>query len=492
MIESVASFLETLGRNFHLVDLLDITLVALVLFAILTGIMQSTSQSASRRIIVTISLFLLLYLLASLFELYLFERLMQMLLVVLVLAAVIVFQSDIRRMVDWIATQAFHRQPGAGFAQTPVDILTEACAKMAETKTGALIAIRGREPWDHEIQGGIELRGIVSQPLLYSIFNPQTPGHDGVVLMEGNKVIKFAAHLPLSTNLPEASKYGGTRHAAALGLAEECDALVIVVSEERGAISVANAAKLSEVSSPSELKRRLEQFYEDHYGDPERGRPSLLRRRAIQTAAVSLLLAAMLWIRFAYSPGAMLRYYEAPVEFRNLPENWALDDPVPSEVRVGIVGSEQDFRVLDAASLVASVDMEAPQEGRNEYAITANNIKLPDGLRLDSVEPNEVHVDAELLRAVRMRVEVRTRGALSDTLRLVAIEADPDTITLLLPRRQANPPASVMTERVNLEEVTGSARLRSTLVLPSGARLPAETSPEVTVDVKVRSATSAN
>src|SRR5919106_5454924 len=128
--------------------------------------------------------------------------------------------------------------PAPDRPQSPlVDTLTEATAHMASLKTGALIAIRGREPWASQIHGGIELGGAVSAPLLYSIFNPDTPGHDGAVLIEDDRLTRFAAHLPLAEELPEVSRYGGTRHAAAVGLSQECDALVIVVSEERGTIS---------------------------------------------------------------------------------------------------------------------------------------------------------------------------------------------------------------------------------------------------------------
>lgn len=134
-------------------------------------------------------------------------------------------QTDIRRMLDRAFTGRAPERPQSRL----IDTRTEATAHMAAIKMGALIAIRGREPWPSQIHGGIELGGTVSAPLLYGIFNPDTPGHDGAVLIEDDRLTRFAVHLPLAEELPEVSRYGGTRHAAALGLSQECDPSVLSV-----------------------------------------------------------------------------------------------------------------------------------------------------------------------------------------------------------------------------------------------------------------------
>src|SRR5699024_11365592 len=114
------------------------------------------------------------------------------------------------------------------------------------------------------IHGGIKLEGEISLPFLLSIFNPESPGHDGAVLLEDHEITRFGVHLPLSTNLNR-QLTSGTRHAAALGMSEHCDALVGVVSEERGVISVAQAGHLFEVDTGSELKNILDDFWNNHY-----------------------------------------------------------------------------------------------------------------------------------------------------------------------------------------------------------------------------------
>ncbi len=104
---------------------------------------------------------------------------------------------------------------------------------MAASKTGALIVVKGKEPLERHLNGGVALTGRVSMPLLFSIFDSHTPGHDGAVIIEADRVTQFAAHLPISKNTAQI-KGRGTRHSAAFGLSERSDALTIVASEERG------------------------------------------------------------------------------------------------------------------------------------------------------------------------------------------------------------------------------------------------------------------
>ena len=467
-------------------DVVDVLLVTLFLYFLISRLRRSIPGSASRRVVVVAVLFGAIYLLARWFDLYLVGNLIRVLLIVLLLAAVVVFQSDIRRALDRIGSWGFFHRAGDGAGSSPaVDVLAEAAARLAETRTGALIAIRGFEPWDSHIQGGIGLGGKVSQPLLFSIFNPETAGHDGAVLMEADCVTKFGAHLPLAAHIPEVSRFGGTRHSAALGLAEECDALVIVVSEERGTISVAERGRLLPLQSPTELKGHLERFWQRHYsGNGENRRRPWSRRRA-ETAAISVGAAVLAWFVFAYNPDTVYRTFEVPIQFRNLPSDWALENDVPRDARIGISGSERSFELLNPASLVISLDLANPENGTNQLVIDEENLNLPSGVNLEDVDPREITVEAQQLEAVELPIEVRTRGELPDSLTLVELIPDPGKVTLLMPRGN-RVPSQLATEPIELAEVTRTSEIRSRFVLPTGARLPAGRSMDVTVRVAVQ------
>lgn len=475
------TFLNDLAGIIGIADVIDVLLLGVFLYAVISWLRQSTSTSAPRRVVVVIVPFLAVYLLAYTFDLVLVEWLLRALLLVLLLALVVVFQSDLRRLVDRIGSWGFGRGRRAPAALRTVDILAEASSKLAETHTGALIAIRGAEPWNSHVLGGIDLDGLLTRPLLYSIFAPDTPGHDGAVLLEGERVTKFAAHLPLSARPSGVNDDGGTRHAAAVGLSEECDALVIVISEERGTISLAENGELSVMSSAGALRARLDRFWLQHYAGDPAIREKWWGRRSFENGLLALSLSVMGWFLFAYSADTVQRTFQVPIAFRNLPAEWVIEGDT-IEARVVLSGSEQAFRLLDSQNLVASFDLSDPQPGQNELIITEDNLNLPSGVSLTDVNPREFTIGARRQEELELPIQLRTVGVLPDSLTLIS---DPQTVTVLVPAGSAYPPEHVLTEPIDLQGGLEGA-VRSTLVLPPGIRLPPDESAEVTVRVERR------
>ena len=389
----MSSFLSDFARTVQFADIADILLVSLFFFVGITWLRRSSSGSAARRIIALCVVVALVYLLADLIHLFLVRQILQLLSLGFLIAAVVVFQADIRRLLDRLGSWGEPRGPRVVGGST-LDTLLEVSNRLAEDRIGAIIALRGRDSWDSHIQGGVELDGLVSRPLLESIFQPESAGHDGAVLMEGDRVTRFAAHLPLASHIPEVSRYGGTRHAAALGLAEETDAFVLVISEERGTISVAERGKLIEVDSLSDLSTRLTAFWNDHYADVAGSGGRWWSRSALETVGMSVGFAAVIWLLFSYSADTVSRTFEVPIEFRNLPAEWSLDsDTVPSAL-VTLSGSERSFGRLDGGDLVISFDLADPDSGLNVLTVTGENMTLPSGLRLANENPRELRVVA--------------------------------------------------------------------------------------------------
>jgi hypothetical protein len=357
---------------------------------------------------------------------------------------------------------------------------------MAAINMGALIAVRGREPWAAHIHGGIELGGTVSAPLLYSIFNPDTPGHDGAVLIENERLTRFAAHLPLAEELPDVSRYGGTRHAAALGLSQQCDALVIVVSEERGTIGIAHDGTLAADLSAAALRQQLRRFLHRSNGDDAIAPSGWRTSPRLGTALVSLALATALWIGFAYSPDTVLRTLTLPIALENLPENWVVADDLPAEAQVELAGSRRSFDELDAENLTVSIDLSRPARGVREVVIAEDTLALPSGITLRRASPGILSIRLQPTRTVRVQVSVPTVGVLPDTLELVSLRADPDAVSLIVPE-DGTDPERVPTEVVDLAQVSGDVEKQAPLVIPPDSHLPANAPSEVTVRLDVRS-----
>lgn len=470
-----------------MIILLDIVLVAAIFYVLLAWLRVSIPQSTSRRIMFTIPIIASIYVLARAFDLYMLEWVIQVLAIVVLIGLVVVFQTDIRRMLDRAIGKRSHRRGQESHESAVVNVLTEASAKMAEMNMGALIAIRGREPWDGHIQGGVELRGVISQPLLYSLFHPATPGHDGAVLIENGRIVKFAAHLPLAPDLPEISQFGGTRHAAALGLSEECDAFVIVVSEEQGAVSIAEGGKLSEAVTASELKQRLEQFWRQHYHKESDEHPSWWKKPNLQVALLSVVLAVMVWLIFVYSPIKVQRTFRVPVELQNLPQNWAVEGDVPDVVNVILSGSPQVFQRLNPEELALSIDLSDPRTDPIEISIAEEDLNLPAGIDLEDANPSFLRIQVVPMVSIRVPVRVRTTGMLPDTLELVDLHAEPDSIALMVPEQTSRSVREVYTETIHLDQITESGTIQVRYIPPSDARLLPDASTNVEVEVTVRS-----
>lgn len=479
-------WLSDIAREIGWIDVLDVALVSALLYVLIAWLRRNIPESALRRILLAAPVAAGVYILLRLLDLYLLESVVRVLFIVFVIVAVVVFQADIRRMVDLAVIRARGRHiPKAGIGGT-VDAITEAAARMAELHMGALIAVKGREPLDSHIQGGVELDGELTPPLLLSIFHPETPGHDGAVLVENERISKFAAHLPLADNVPDVSRYGGTRHAAALGLAEVSDAMVVVISEERGSIGVAHERSLTEDVSVSDLKERLEAFWEAKHSRSSEGRKSWWRRPSLQTAFFAVILAILFWLLIVYSPNTVIRTLNAPIELRNLPDDWIVEGDIPSTAEVVLSGPEQLFLRLNPAELTVSIDASEPDEGSDEIVLARSDLDLPAGINLNQIQPRVLHVRMRRLEAVRLPVLVRTSGSLPESLVLISLRADPDSVTVLVPQEEAVfADRSIQTQDVNLNAVTGDSVFARDLDLPETVRLPSESPGDVLVRLDV-------
>ena len=377
----IISFFEELLESFRLVDAIDILLVSLFLYAALVWF----QRAASRGVLIGLASLAAVYFLARGLDMYLTSLAFHTSFAVLLFILVVVFQEDLRRLLDRVSTF-----PSVTFNTRDVaielDAIVESVFVMSASKTGALIVLKGKEPLERHLNGGITLNGRISKPLLYSIFDPHTPGHDGAVIIDRDRITKFAAHLPISKNTT-AIAGRGTRHSAALGLSEHSDALTIVVSEERGTVSIAEAGALIEISTASALKQRLVDYVEAVFPATSH---SAWRRFLLQHGRLKLLsfvIAFSAWFALAYDPHTVQRTFVAPVEYRNLPKAVELDGTAPNEARITLTGSDRDFRFLDPGSLKISLDLSDIKIGYQEVAVNSGNLRLPSNLELYRIEP---------------------------------------------------------------------------------------------------------
>ena len=327
--------------------------------------------------------------------------------------------------------------------------------------------------------------GMLSQPLLESIFDPHSPGHDGAVVIDRGKIVQFGTHLPLSSNLQEVGNLG-LRHTAALGLSERSDALCIVVSEERGTISIAKDKELRVLDSAAKLKATLDVFYKEK-APREKPRPLSWFKENFAEKATAVLLACLVWIAFGYQRETVQRDIVVPIEYRNLAQEWIIEEPKITEAKVMLTGPEQAFRLFDTSKIKISLDMSQVRQGGQEIILTKDMVKTPSSVSVVGIKPERIHVIAYRLLKVLLPVEVRTAGNLPPGVTLQKIEVSPSFIQVLTSPRMQKNGVVIHTKPLDLSSINSTAVFTPELLFPPEVRFIGENPPAVAVTIKVRS-----
>lgn len=255
-MESILTFLSTIGIS----DIIDITLVALALYKLMLLIRETRAEQLTKGIV---ALFVVAEL-SKWMNLYTMKWILDKAMTVGVLALLIVFQPELRRALEYIGRSNFLSKPiveikGENVTRNTEEIVS-AIASLARQKIGALIVLEKNTGLNEIIESGTRLEADISTELLINIFIPNTPLHDGAVVIRGDKIMAAGCFLPLTENKGLAKELG-TRHRAALGITERSDALTIVVSEETGAISVSETGKISRYIDEETLRQMLTKIF---------------------------------------------------------------------------------------------------------------------------------------------------------------------------------------------------------------------------------------
>jgi len=240
-------------RSIQLKDVIDILVVAFLIYRILL-LLQGTK---ALQMLAGLTVIILLYFFSEILELLTLNWILHTFMSSLLILIIIVFQDDIRKALAKIGTVPIARiQTEYSFG---IEEVVKAVTKLAEKKVGALIVFEREISLKDYLEGAVLLDAKVSEELLISIFNPKSPLHDGAVVISGGKIVAAGVVLPLSTN-PDIAKDLGTRHRAGIGITEVSDAVAVIVSEERGEISLAVGGKISRDITPATLRKMLSQL----------------------------------------------------------------------------------------------------------------------------------------------------------------------------------------------------------------------------------------
>ncbi|MGA2331367.1 MAG: diadenylate cyclase [Syntrophales bacterium] len=479
MIDSVWSMLQSL----RIQDILDIAIISIAISFLLIWI----KDRASRFVFIGISLLGFIYVIAKFFQLYLTTVVLQGFFAILLFVLVVIFQEDLRRFFERLAILGIIRkkiQRTTSHGQTS-EIIAQTVADLARKHIGALIVIQGSDPLDRHLSGGVELNGTLSEPLLESIFDPHSVGHDGAVVIDGNVVTRFGCHLPLS---PNASRYKnlGLRHTAALGLSERSDAISIVVSEERGTICIAEGERIKEVSA-SALKGVLVTYYTSKAPVKKPGPLARWLKENTKEKVIAIILACILWMIFGYQRESIQKDFTIPVEYLNTPPEWVIEEPKISEAKVMLVGPPQAFQILNMDALKISLNLSQIQEGRQDIVLTKDMIDAPSNLTIVGIKPSRITVIASRFVHISIPVEVVTENAPPPGVAIQKITVTPPSIAVLVPGKLLHTKIRIRTAPIDLRPLTSTTTFAPRLIVPPEVQFEGRREPSIKVVIKTRS-----
>ena len=242
-------------------DTLDIIIVAFVIYRVIL-LIQGTRAA---QMLKGFSIIILVYFVAQKAELMILHWILTNFLSSIILVIIIIFQHDIRRALTRVGTVPFFTYSETIEESKVLDEVMKAAVSLANKKIGALVVLERETGLKDYVDIGDKLDASVSKEILQSIFLPNSPLHDGAIIIQDGRITAAGALLPLTTN-PVFDKSLGTRHRAALGLTEETDAVVVVVSEERGKVSIVEGGVITQDLDTEVLKNNLmKHFHKKRY-----------------------------------------------------------------------------------------------------------------------------------------------------------------------------------------------------------------------------------
>jgi uncharacterized protein (TIGR00159 family) len=309
---------------------------------------------------------------------------------VILLVLVVIFQQEIREVLGSVSLPTFFFGRSEGLTSKVLDKITEAAFQMANKRIGGIIVLQRRDDLDEFIHGETLIDSEVNEDMLVSIFNPQSPLHDGAVILQGDRIRYATALLPVSqsASLP---KEWGTRHRAGLGITEVSDAECIIISEERKEVLFAYKGNVERKEGKEELKKSMTTLSSFQEGKSREKRWLQKLFNDLPIKASFLFLVCLLWI-FVIGIRQGEMSFNIPIEYYSIPQNLEISGQPPKEIKVRLKGSQRLLSSLNPDHIRVQVDLSGAHSGPNQVALSEMNINVPSGIIVTHLYPQNIRI----------------------------------------------------------------------------------------------------
>jgi uncharacterized protein (TIGR00159 family) len=460
--------------------ILDIFLIAAGLFFLYRTLLRLGTWKIVAGILVAMAIFLV----ASLMDLkgigWIFSNISQ----VAAIALIVLFQPELRKILEQAAS--VKRSEPLDLDEKLSRLVVDVLQKLAQQRRGAIVVFPGKEPIQEWLSGGFVLDAKPSIPLIMSIFDPNSPGHDGALIITNGKFSRFGVRLPVSqsSRLPE--EYG-TRHHAAMGLVEKSDALVIVVSEERGILSIFHKGRMRQISDGEEMVKTIISHWKDMTSFPVVFQKEKARLPVFIQIFASLVLAVFFWSTLIASQKEMLeKVITVPVEYTASSPNLTLVGNKAEEVRLHLSGPKSTLDSVNPSYTSVKIDLSKAQPGKQSFIITRENIQLPKEIHLLDVVPSSFELTLSEIVEKELLIKPQLVGKLPDGLKIRSLEVKPEKVKVFTPERdEIEKLISLTTTPIYLNNIYENSTIYCKIVALPAVQPKGKHWPDVVVEITV-------
>ncbi|MDY6973993.1 MAG: diadenylate cyclase [Thermodesulfobacteriota bacterium] len=373
--------------NLRFQDLLDILFLTVVAYHLYFWFRETKAFKA----LVGLLVLGIVFTVARAWGLFLTTWAFQILWQVLIILLVILFQSEIRQALERVNPLQVLGLKKITRPEEWIQQFAQAVFALAKKRIGALIIIERRDRVRESITQGQLLEGEPNFEMLMSIFQKESPLHDGAVLIQDGRLTQVASYLPISPDerLP---KEWGTRHRAALGLTERCDAWVVVVSEERGEVSLARKNEMIRADDPQRLVQLILEATTP-FSPPRKRWPDKIRFFLVNRCyakVVTLFVISILWLLLAGQQDFEVSL-NVPLRFRNMPSQMDVIAPVNPMIEIRVRGLRKDASTLSEKNVLAEMDLSLAQFGQTTFPVNRDHISISnDRISIVDIEPSQI------------------------------------------------------------------------------------------------------
>ena len=404
---------------------------------------------------------------------------------VALIGLIVIFQPELRKVLEravWVSRSK--RQSSDD--RIPV-LIADCLNAMAKDCCGALIVYPGREPIGEKTSGGFALNAVASYPLILSIFDSSSPGHDGAIIIEGERITRFGVRLPMSSSSRLSNSYG-TRHHAAMGLAEQTDALALVVSEERGKVSAFFDGQMQPMDNTEEISAVIIGHLQGLGLMRKKKKAWIPSKTSLLHALISLFVATLFSLSVLDTARNVVeRSVTSAVDYTAAAADGSvLVGDKATEVQLHLSGPLTEMETLSQNPPHVAIDLGVLDQGKHSVVITSDNLSLPKNVTLLDVSPAQLELTLAPMEEKNLAITPQLVGKLPAGLKLKKVILKPEEVLVTMPKTKTERDSfKIMTTPIYLDSITTDSRIFCGVIARPSIQPVAKNWPDVEVLIEV-------